>query len=203
MADKFAELLQKGLDRNYIPRETTEAIEWFRNRAAESTEFKSIQPGKILKLGESKRKNRTTFTQAMIGSMYLFEYDPKLKDTLPYYDQFPLVFPIETYSDSFLGINLHYIFPAHRAILMDSLYDLTIAENTPEKTRLYVSYKILKKAARYKYYKPCVKRYLKKNISSKFMKVMPDEWDIALFLPLERFSGASKRSVWAESRRKI
>jgi hypothetical protein len=35
------------------------------------------------------------------------------------------------------------------------------------------------------------------------MYVFPSEWDIALFLPTERFVGASKTSVWADSRRKI
>ena len=43
------------------------------------------------------------------GRMSMFIYDPKLKDKLPYYDTFPLVLPIETYSNGFLGINLHYL----------------------------------------------------------------------------------------------
>ena len=39
----------------------------------------------------------------IVGKMYFYSYDPKLKDVLPYYDRFPLVIPIENYSDGFLG----------------------------------------------------------------------------------------------------
>ena len=33
------------------------------------------------------------------GRLNLFFYDPKFKKKLPYYDTFPLVLPLETYSD--------------------------------------------------------------------------------------------------------
>ena len=32
-------------------------------------------------------------SRPQVGRMYLFAYDPKLKDDLPYYDKFPLIFP--------------------------------------------------------------------------------------------------------------
>jgi hypothetical protein len=35
------------------------------------------------------------------------------------------------------------------------------------------------------------------------MYVFPSEWDIALFLPTERFVGATKATVFADSRRQI
>ena len=41
------------------------------------------------------------------GDMYLFFYDPKMKDTLPYYDRMPLVLPFSLVTDGFYGINLH------------------------------------------------------------------------------------------------
>ena len=44
-----------------------------------------------------------------IGRLNMFLYDPKYKDKLPYYDVFPLVLPIQRYSDGFLGINFHYL----------------------------------------------------------------------------------------------
>ena len=36
-----------------------------------------------------------------INRLNMFLYDPKHKDKLPYYDVFPLVLPIQRYSDSF------------------------------------------------------------------------------------------------------
>ena len=49
----------------------------------------------------------------------MFFYDPKFKKTLPYYDTFPLVLPLETYNDGFLGINMHYLPIPLRVNLLD------------------------------------------------------------------------------------
>jgi len=61
----------------------------------------------------------------------------------------------------------------------------------------------LNSAARYKYFKPCVKRYLHSHVQSKFLQIPANEWDIALFLPLERFAKKSKNFVYKESRETI
>ena len=39
-----------------------------------------------------------------IGRLNMFFYDPKYKKTLPYYDTFPLVLPIERIPGGFAGI---------------------------------------------------------------------------------------------------
>jgi len=43
------------------------------------------------------------------GNMYMYVYDPKYKDTMPYWDQFPLCLPFDEISGGFVGINLHYL----------------------------------------------------------------------------------------------
>ena len=43
------------------------------------------------------------------GRLNFFFYDPKYKKTLPYYDTFPLVLPIERIPGGFAGINFHYL----------------------------------------------------------------------------------------------
>ena len=43
--------------------------------------------------------------QLMPGYMDAFYYDPKHKATLPYYDKFPLIFPLSVGKDFFIGIN--------------------------------------------------------------------------------------------------
>ena len=48
-------------------------------------------------------------TKVDIGSMYLFRYDAKFKDKLPYFDAFPLCLPFEPTNNGFWGINLHYL----------------------------------------------------------------------------------------------
>jgi hypothetical protein len=83
---------------------------------------------------------------------------------------------------------------------MDRLLGLAINEGSQRMQLPAIGlYKILKKTAKYRYYKPCIKRYLKTNIKSKFMMIPSNEWDIAMWLPFERFRGGTKKQVWSES----
>jgi hypothetical protein len=132
--------------------------------------------------------------------MYMFFYDPKHKATLPYYDRFPLIFPIERYKDGFLGINFHYLPLPLRAKLMDALYSLSSNTRYDEKTKLKLSYNILNGASKYAPFRPTIKRYLRSHVRSRFVKVFSSEWDIALFLPAHRFEKASASKVWRDSR---
>jgi hypothetical protein len=137
------------------------------------------------------------------GQMYAFRYDPKGKQTLPYYDVFPLVFPIESYSDGFLGINFHYLPLALRAKLMDALYSVTSDKRYDENTRLVATYRVLQAASKFKAFRPTIKHYLYAHVRSPFLEITAPEWDIALFLPMESFKKATKETVWKDSRGKI
>jgi hypothetical protein len=135
------------------------------------------------------------------GRMYMFLYDPKHKSTLPYYDKFPLIFPFRKVPGGFYGINMHYLPPVLRARLMDALYGLQVnKKSNDETTRLRLSYAILAKAAKYRWFKPCVKRYLNKHMRSPLVYVPPTEWNMTLFLPNEQFRKATKGVVWRKSR---
>ena len=50
--------------------------------------------------------------------------------------------------------------------------------------------------------KPCVKRYLTKQIRSRFFEINPQDWKGAIFLPVEDFN-VSKNTVFQKSRRMI
>jgi len=129
----------------------------------------------------------------------MYFYDAKHKSTLPYYDRFPLVFPYKKVPGGFMGINLHYLPLIYRAKLMDALYDTTNNDAFDKSTKLRLNYSILDKAAKFRYFKPCVKHYLSEQVRSRFLYVYPSEWDIALFLPTQRFIGATKEKVWKDS----
>lgn len=133
----------------------------------------------------------------------MFAYSAKYKDTLPYYDAFPIIFPVEMYNDGFLGINFHYLQPLLRAKLFDALYGLVSDPKLTDKAKIELSYQMLRGFSRYKYFEPCLKRYLYSQFRSKFIYVSPDTWDIALFLPTENFQGATKNQVWMDSRNGI
>ena len=170
------------------------AREWYRNTA------KSIGDVNPSRLIADKDSLTNTLT---IGKMYLFHYDPKHKKTLPYYDTFPLIFPIEMYSDGFLGINLHYISPLLRAKLMDALYTTINNKNNDDTTSLRLSYDILKSASQFKLFQPCLKKYLFSHVKSRYFYIPPNQWDVSIMLPTERFVGAEKSRVFKESQRSI
>lgn len=143
-------------------------------------------------------------TNAMqVGDMVMYVYDPKTKDKLPYYDTFPLIFPIELKNDGWLGINMHYLPPQMRATLMDSLYSLVTNTNMDTTTRLQLSYQILKGASKFGAFKPCIKRYLTSHVRSVRLTVHPSQWDMVLMLPTARFVKADQLKVWSDSMDKI
>ena len=195
MAILFDELLTKGVRAGQIPARTQAARNWYRNAARD---FGSVNEKSLMR----SDRNRLT-ANPQVGSMYMFYYDAKHKDTLPYFDRFPLIFPFKKVDGGFMGINMHYLPLQYRAKLMDSLYDLTTNERYDERTKLELSYKLLNSAGRFRYFKPCVKHYLTGQLRSRFMYIYPSEWDMALFLPLERFQGASKTKVWSDTRKAL
>ena len=141
--------------------------------------------------------------KSMIGKMYFYFYDPKTKDTMPYYDRFPLVIPIERYNDGFLGLNLHYIHPKQRMILLDKLSDTMSNDTYDENTKLKISYRYLAAASKIFEANACIKRYLFSHVDSRFLEITADEWDIAATLPVETFVGARTNKVYADSRKKF
>ena len=191
----FDDILVKGIKAGQLPARSEEARKWFREKAKE---LGKVSETKILKDDPSKLKNTVA-----IGSMYFFVYDAKHKDALPYYDKFPLIFPVDRVAGGFYGLNMHYLPLTLRAKLMDSLYEITNNKKYDDSTKLKLSYSVLKGAERFKLFKPTFKRYLNSHRKSRFVKIHSTEWDVALFLNAELFQGASKSKVWADSRKII
>lgn len=192
MNSVFDKLITKGVREGQIPARTAQAREWYRDATRRLK--KRVDERKLFEQMQDRQEGSIN-----IGSMYLYHYDPKYKDTLPYYDRLPLIFPFEKTKNGFLGINLHYLPPRLRAKLMDGLYELTNNSRYDENTRLRLSYSVLKGVSKLRYYKPCVKRYLNSHVRSNFLYIHPTEWDIAIFLPLARFQKRPNQYVYAKS----
>ena len=190
---KLIDRIKQSLAKEGYSTGTNNARNWLRAKV------KDLNPSTRTLMGDRDRlKNNST-----IGKMYFYFYDPKTKDTLPYYDRFPLVIPIESYPDGFLGLNLHYIHPKQRLILLDKLSETATNNNFDSKTKLRVSYSYLAGASRAFEATPCIKRYLYSHIQSRFLEISADEWDIAAMLPVETFVGATTSKVYADSRKKF
>lgn len=196
MANVFDEILTKGVRAGQIPARTKKARNWYRETAKQT----SVNNKRGLITGN--KEDTISASKFTIGQMYFFNYSPKHKATLPYYDSFPLVFPIGPADRGFLGLNLHYLPFQQRAVLMDALYSLKTDRRYDENTRLALSYDVLKGASKYKFFKPTIKRYLYQHVKSRLLEINATDWDTALFLPLASFKKASAAEVWQDSIRK-
>lgn len=142
-------------------------------------------------------------TDIKIGSMYMYFYDPKHKLKLPFYDTFPLVLPVEPAQGGFYGINLHYLPYMLRAKVLGELLNYADDKTLSDTTKMRLSYRMLSGLRVANEVKPCIKRYLTSHVRSRFMRINPEEWKAAIFLPLEAFVGATKEEVFRDTRSKI
>jgi hypothetical protein len=134
------------------------------------------------------------------GRLYLFQYDAKHKDTLPYWDALPLVFPFRKVKGGFYGINLHYLPYGLRFALMGNLLALATGD---ENRRLMLSWQLLNQSSKFSGVSACVKHYLTDHVQSRFLNIPPDQWLAASMLPIEQFQNASKDAVFRASRKSI
>lgn len=155
-----------------------------------------ITPNKILGSDAEQLRQRVH-----PGFLYMFAYDPKLKNELPYYDRFPLVFPFSSVPGGFLGLNMHYLpYPA-RIQLLDRLMTFRNNNKMDETTKIKYSWQLIDGVSRFNIAKPCVKHYLMDHVRSSFRRVESYDWATAMMLPVERFVGATPEQVWNDSRR--
>ena len=173
-----------------------ESIQWLTKRVSELRNPQYIP--RSIKNEKDRYTNRT-----ILGGLYFFYYNPKLKKELPYYDTFPLVIPLERYKDGFLGLNLHYLPIKYRLIFMDKLLDYAIMNEDNEIKRIKITYEMLSISKRFPEFRPCIKRYLTSHIGSKILTVMPEEFDVALMLPVHQFKKAKPQDVWKDSVQEI
>jgi len=187
--------LEQEAFRAGIQARTDDARDWFKVKVKQ---LGKINRQQLLRDEALIRKSRT-----MMGHMYMCFYDPKHRETLPYYDAFPLTIMVERAPGGFYGLNLHYLKPNTRAIFLDKLTDTLTNDKYDESTRFRARYNLLSSVRKFKEFQPCFKHYLSSQIDSKIVLVQPPEWEIAIFLPTEQFVKAKKTQVWQKSAKTI
>ena len=147
------------------------SYDWYKKKVQAMT-----TPGARSLINQGKATLRPKY-----GIMNLFGYDPKHKATLPYYDVFPLILPLEPAKGGFIGLNFHYLKPGARVAFLRSLADTTTDKRFDKKTRYNVNWRnntFMKKTA---------KHYLFNHVRTSFLNITADEMAIAIFLPVARF----------------
>ena len=192
MAGRLFDKLEQEAFRAGIAARTKASMEWFRSTVSNRKVSRAALNG-----------DGPTRSRQVYGSMYNFQYDPKTKATLPYYDRFPLCIPVQKAKGGFYGLNLHYLHPLIRAQFLDELYDITNNDKYDRTTKMNVTYQLLKSTSKMRFFKPCLKHYLSNQIQSPLLLIEPADWEIAIFLPTESFRKVDKNTVWNESRSKF
>ena len=163
----MATVFDKILDKTTGPK----SYDWYRKQVQSMT-----TPGARSLIRSGKATLRPKY-----GIMNLFGYDPKHKAKLPYYDIFPLIFPLEPAKGGFIGLNFHYLKPGARAAFLRSLADTTTDKKFDKKTRYRINWRnnaFMRKTA---------KHYLFNHVRTSFLNITAEEMAIAIFLPVARF----------------
>lgn len=205
----FTTILDNAKLNGRIPSMQKSSRDYFRNKGRMS----GAHPTDIIGKLPDNRMIQGGTGRRLVGSMFFYVYDPKTKEKLPYYDAFPLVFPIEMAPSGFskkgksepgfYGLNVHYLQPTVRAQVMDALWATATNENLDANTRLKINWQILKQAAGTRAAKFATKAYLFSHIKGDMHKVYANEWDVALFLPVAQWRSDKKGSRLKQVQRKV
>jgi len=182
MSNLFKTVEQEAFRAGITPR-TRQSRDWFRKKVSNM----SVNRRSLMREEEIILRNR-----GGVGGMYMFFYDPKTKDTLPYWDNFPLIIFVEGTKGGFYGVNLHYLPMTLRAKFLDGLMDQTNNEKFDESTRFELSYSYLKSAAKLKYFKPCFKKYLTSRVEGQLAYVPAPDGKLQPFYQRNNFQDQVK-----------
>ena len=180
------------------------AYEWYMKKINELKGRGLITKNKLVTYSEM------VTSKIEIGSMYLFIYDAKYKETLPYWDAFPIVIPFGFDAQHMTGYNLHYLPPQARWVLLKKLMqndELSTVRRLSKEAKLSMDYQLLKGASAFKELQPCIHQYLFDHVGQlsggMFLKIHPAEWNFSVLLPVQDFRSKgrsySAESVWSKS----
>lgn len=178
--------------------EQSRSADWFREKIKELgqvQQFKSDQANLM-----KSTKDLQTF-RLMMGTMTFFSYDPKYKETLPYYDKFPLSFIFGIDKTGFNGINFHYLSYPMRIKLFDKMWQIAKLSHLPTQQVLQLNWQLLSAAAKFPEVQPAVKRYLFNHVQSRFIKVPIEDWKTAIMLDNSQFKKQAAANVYKISAR--
>lgn len=158
------------------------SIDWFKTKI---NDLGGNSPSAKTDLFKTTKDKQTT--QILPGAMYMYKYDPKTKDDLPFYDGFPLVIVIGLTATGWTALNLHYISYAVRAKLFEKLWLIASKYKNNKQQVLRLNWKLLSNVARFPEVRPCVKQYLYSHVQSRMIKIDVQDWKTAMLLPVETF----------------
>lgn len=177
---------------------------WFMRRISKDSR---LSGGRVFSQFKEDFKRRTAKEKAIVGRLMLFKYDAKHKDTLPVWDGLPLVFFFNTFIGDgvygekgiqyVLGINVHYLAPAQRLVLFTNLIKFNNDTALREKSKLKLSWQVLKTFGASEQARHAVKMYRADHLRSELVEINPRFWEIVMFLPIADWKKGSAKQAWS------
>lgn len=185
------------------------AVEWFSKMISEK---RMLVPSKTNLTIDIMRSEERLVSKAMLerpGRMFTFFYRPKTRADLRYYDITPLIItlPIEGANPSgrILGINLHYLEPDLRGMLIDRMLMFAHSQKgekkPPKGTGFFRANYELLQHRKYAFGIPCLRSYSPDRIIGRPVLVPANEWGNAVALPYQHMVKTTNERVWLESRK--
>lgn len=183
--EKFWRVYPRDADRL-----SEESINWFRARVIKDIKVKQTA---LLDNSIYSRKSGTENKQ-LVGKLYFYEYeakDPGDPD-LNIYDQYPLCFFFSSSRSNdgktlLHGLNLHYLAPKERMILLLELLTLRSSKVTRPQMRLKLSWDMIKAVSKHALYEKAVHTYRVDRLQSRLVEIPANDWSIVVFLQLQRW----------------
>lgn len=177
---------------------------WFMRRISKDSR---LSEAKVFSQFRADFRKRKAKDKAIVGRLMLFKYDAKHKDTLPVWDSSPLVFFFNTfvgdgtYGESGIqyvtGVNVHYLAPAQRLVLFANLIKFNNDTALREKSKLKLSWQVLKTFGASEQARHAVKMYRADHMRSELIEINPRFWEIVMFLPVASWQKGSAKKAWA------
>ncbi|QIG68020.1 DNA end protector protein during packaging [Rhizobium phage RHph_Y68] len=194
--DDIIRQLERGMSASQINARSRDAIKYFqtKNRA------KAVDTGRP---GiELLTKGQRGVSDFIPGTIMTYLYDAKHADTLEFWDRAPLIIFLDVQKNgNILALNLHYLPPNVRAKILALLMKTVTATKLRHDVRMRLTYAMCQQIAAYQPLQFCLKSYIPNRITSKVVRIQPQDWAAAIFFPSDRFVGKSNRYVWAQSRK--
>ena len=189
-----------------IERNTVASADWFRRRLS-----KDLNPNRMSFINShGDYKTRKGTEKSLIGRLYYFKYMAHLPGDpeLPIYDQFPMVFIFNTSKSNdghnlVHALNVHYLQPKARGMLLLKLLKLKNNKTWSNRTRLKISWELIKSHCNHKLYEHAVKTYRVDRIKTRLIEILPMDWEIAVFLRLEKWVHISGDTMHSSDVRKV
>lgn len=203
------ELIQRYIDKfekaakstTHMQRNTADSLKWFQRRV--SKDILSRRTALFTDHGDYV-KRKASGAKTLIGKLYYYKYEAEMPGSkkAPVYDEYPMVFFFNSYKSTkgktiLLGLNLHYLTPKERNFLLTHLLKYKSNGKLSAKSRLRAQWNVIKRFGDVAY--KAVHQYRADRFQTQMIEIHPEDWEIAVFLRLEKFVPVGEHSITSQS----